>query len=260
MPRKRQQHTERRYMEFRDQHNRRYSTWIENLTGHPCSPYIPLFSAPVMPPAAAMEIDPNAPRRVRINYRKWLSDAQATWRERAKSVVKLAQKHGHSTASVLENPTPDILARIGQPPTALQLIVACAQGNRWALGLDPRSDVRLVKFLPIEAQDVDIDVSSFDFGTLVTEGGGEVDAAADAYALPGIGGEKEFDGIHAVGEIRLGDLLDEELPDLADGAEPDDLSGADDLSDPLALEPEGENEGNGEEDFTPKRTKVRGRR
>lgn len=256
---KRSQQTERRFMSFRDQHNRVYAAWTENMTGDPCTPLMAQFTAPIMPPETYIEVrDELGPRRVWINYRRWFDDARAQWKDRAIAAIRFAKElHGNSSAKIDPiNPPADILHRLGEPPIRLELVAAMAQGNPWVLGFSKTPDVRLEPLLPTKVlvQDT-VSMDSFDFGALVTEeGGAAVAGPVPSFDLGELAafaeGSFSFDnGLEVVDRdapklLRKDpntDFFDrfnpDQLGELLDGDEMD-LDGLDDAPDPLADEDE----------------------
>lgn len=144
----------RRFQRYTDQHGRKWTASVENLSGHPCTPIQPAFLAPIIAPQKYLMLgdgqDPDAAGRIYINYPLWIDEldyADTEW---------LRKCHETGTELYKENFDPEapfniaILNRVGARPhipkgiTPLRAkplpgaaslpVHACQQENAWALG------------------------------------------------------------------------------------------------------------------------------
>lgn len=143
--------------EFTDQHGR---TWIgntENKTRHPVGMPDPQFDAPLIPLQNYLTM--KGTNRIVIEYRKWLSDIDASDEEYDRELRNYAtQLYGEKALDALENPTPQLLALAGERPSQNRrrpprdFIEACLTGNQWVLGLNPNVPPWARKHLAVQEE------------------------------------------------------------------------------------------------------------
>ena len=131
----------RRYAHFTDQHGRKWGALVEGETGAPCSPMDLLHRTPAgnvppwLPSGKYLDFDPLEQGRFTINYAHAIADAvqgQADW---LRIVRQYAMgMYADKAAEQIETPGPGLLAIVGPKPQGPELIEACEQGNKWALG------------------------------------------------------------------------------------------------------------------------------
>ena len=163
MPKLQSQQDQRRLQAFRDQHERKWTAYIEKESGDACTPYDPCFAAPWYPEqhyieAARDEAGTIVVGRVTINYQRMKLEREEAW----KAWTATGRRIGFQKYGSLFNPDepfrPEILDIIGKSPKPPELAVAALQGNRWLLGLKgpsgeiPKRPVALEPFFrkPVE--------------------------------------------------------------------------------------------------------------
>lgn len=131
----------RRYAVFTDQHGREYGATVEGDTGHPCSPIdfrhrTPSGNLPPwIPDAKYLQFDPLKQGQVTIDYESALADRRAALSHWEDLILKFAvAMFGEKAAAEVENPSPTLIALVGPKPPVPDLVEACQQGNKWALG------------------------------------------------------------------------------------------------------------------------------
>jgi hypothetical protein len=155
------QEEKRRVEYFVDQHGREYVANVEKETGDPCEVLRALFQAPLgpnwfagrlTPPAAYVKMVPiheRARRRhsVFVDYDKWLMDIDErndAFEQKMFDFVRAATQGAGNIVEVVKNPPPVIRDLIGAAPFPPRVFVeAMAMGNRWALGQDMVTPVRV---------------------------------------------------------------------------------------------------------------------
>lgn len=152
----RSQADQRRPVRARDQHGRHYFFSIEKASGYPTGIVERLFSAPVMAPQGYLRFNEQStftadrPDRVFIDYDTWISDQLAACKEWDDNKVRYGRSI-HGTAFKASDPTtPELIALLGPRPAAVEPIIACRQGSRWALGLSKVKPPEAVKWFPEE--------------------------------------------------------------------------------------------------------------
>lgn len=133
----------RSHMAHTDQHGREWDCTIDNRKESkfaPVTPPIPKFSAPfpgLVPPQHLVRPIIGKPGRLVIDYDAWLEDVRRARKAYTEQLRDYAHQRyqGQMVAVALENPPPDLLAMIGQPPPPLDFIRAMRAGNKWALGI-----------------------------------------------------------------------------------------------------------------------------
>lgn len=164
------QRNQRISTDFTDQHGRKYHATIEIKSGDPCGLIEPLFQAPVMPPQQFLKRVPRRPYDIVIDYDGWKREIRAAWAEWQSDGRAVGMKLHGSAYDPSADFTFDILQVIGPAPTRIEPVLACQQGNKWALGLSSRVDMRLVPYLEPEQVDPDYsDPIEDDFGDVVAE-------------------------------------------------------------------------------------------
>lgn len=153
------QRKQRSEMTFTDQHGRPYYGATELKTGDVVGLIEMLFQAPLMPPQKYLERVPKQPYTLYINYERWENDTREARRDWEREGRQLSRRI-HGDAYDPSKPfSRDILDIIGEPPQAIEPIIAAKQGNKWVLGLTNRVDLRLVEYFEPEALDPEIRAS-----------------------------------------------------------------------------------------------------
>ena len=173
---------QRRYAACRDQHGRVWEGTIEMKSGHYCSPITPKgWNAPVMPPSQYLDLPGDGELRINVNYDRWMADlkeAHKDWENNLRTIAR--GLYGDKMGEQLLHPSPALLAEVGPKPYPLEPVLACKQGNRWALGFSP-DDARgvgqyLAKFTPEPEPD---------FSDAEVDKWGELEEDVDPYATGG---------------------------------------------------------------------------
>ena len=119
-----------------------------------CSPILPKgWNAPVMPPPQYLKLSTDGELRITIAYEEWLTDLRGAHKDWQDNLRHLARgMYGDGMAEAIVKPSPALLAEVGPQPYPLEPVLACKQGNKWALGLSD-DDTRgvgqyLAKFVP----------------------------------------------------------------------------------------------------------------
>ena len=140
--RKRSLQAERRRADlWTDQHGREWAAEMDLKTGHPCTPLRPLgWTAPILPPPMFMEFGTGRGRPITtINYAKWIEHQGALQAEHEANVRDIASRmFPNSWAREIQANNPLLVQEAGRPPYAVEFVQACAEGNRWALGLSAK--------------------------------------------------------------------------------------------------------------------------
>lgn len=159
------QSDQRRDMTFKDQWGRRFFARVENKTGDPCWPLTPVnWSAPkgVNWPLGlgarndyyVLHTDPDNPAFLWFDGERFVADVQAAWdryEERIYEVGVAINKEAFDR----ENPTREVLAKVGKPPMPLVLAEAMAAGDRWCLGLKDEQPIAMPDWAqPLFREDV----------------------------------------------------------------------------------------------------------
>ncbi len=161
----RQQHLDRKQMELRDQHGRKWV--VESEVGvdmnrrpqlAPVGSFTPTFQTPYdfYPPQKFLGYDTRRPSLIAIDYLGWQQEVAAAHDGVRQEIVKLATKlYKGEAAQYIREPTDEMLQLIfggGKGPEPVEPIAAAGQGNGWILGLrlfdrSKLGDVRLKPFL-----------------------------------------------------------------------------------------------------------------
>jgi len=130
-----------------DQHGRTWFADIELRSGYPVGPIRNRFDAPWLPDQSWLEIDPNEPTKIRINYDKGLSERQDAHSEYHQRAVEEAASRQWPVPELGTPYRRELQLIIGKPPRPIEPVVAAMQGNRWILGLTKVVDERLTPFI-----------------------------------------------------------------------------------------------------------------
>lgn len=147
------QRKQRESVDFTDQHGREYHGNIETKTGGIVGELEPKFSAPLMPKPQYIERVARRPYDVFINYKRWKADIREARSDWEKDGRQLSRKMHGDAYKPGASFSADILEIIGEPPEAIEPVLAAEQGNKWVLGLTKRVDLRLVDFFEPELLD-----------------------------------------------------------------------------------------------------------
>lgn len=136
---------------FTDQHGRQYFGSVELKTGDVVGLMEPQFTAPIIPDQKYLERNvKNRPYDLHINYERWLADirgARAEWEREGRQMMRKMRGAAYDPAEPFGA---DVLDVIGEPPEAIEPVIAAKQGNSYILGFTTRVDKRLVPFLRFE--------------------------------------------------------------------------------------------------------------
>jgi hypothetical protein len=149
-----QQH-QRRYQLFTDDHGREWGGNLEVKTGDVVGLLEPQFTAPLIPDQKYLERVDRRPYDLHINYKRWKADIRNGRRDWEREGRQLMRKMRGKAYNPSEEFGEDVLDVIGEPPQALEPIIAAEQENSWILGKTKRPDKRLVKFFEPEQLDED---------------------------------------------------------------------------------------------------------
>jgi len=141
----------RRSVVMRDQHGRKWGFTIDTKTMSPVASGIWVDWSPselpggkrLIPPQKYLRFDPEDLGTVVIDYDSWKADlerADETW----ESILQAhaTGMYGDKAAEAMERPPVPLLRMVGPRPFPLALVVACEQGDPWALGLEVKKDAR----------------------------------------------------------------------------------------------------------------------
>lgn len=150
-----QQH-QRRYQIFTDQHGREWGGNLEVKTGDVVGLLEAQFTAPLIPPQKYIRRVDRRPYDLRIDYKQWKADYRGErrdWEREGRQMMRKMRGKGYNPN---EEFSEDVLDIIGEPPQAIEPIIAAEQGNSWILGKTKKPDLRLVKFFEPEQLDPEI--------------------------------------------------------------------------------------------------------
>lgn len=134
----REQWERRTGMIFVDQHGRKYSVEIDKEAMAPVSPLSPHdFKQPVPTPPKYLKIFPERLGYTEVDYQTWKRDLLAAGMARTTKMRKLAEDmYGAAFGKMMENPPPELLAKVGPGPIPIEFVLAMEAGKSpWALGL-----------------------------------------------------------------------------------------------------------------------------
>lgn len=147
----------RRYRRVKDQHGRTFGFPVEGPDGHACGPIEWLSVGttrrpPFLPPPAYLRLGTNAEGSVflRVDYDGWKADVRRSWTDFVRSV-----RQEYSRINVECDWTPegtvgmrgDVRDKVGPDPSPIEMVMACEQGNRWALYGEGTCPKALQKFV-----------------------------------------------------------------------------------------------------------------
>lgn len=148
------QRDQRNYIILEDQHGREWGCSIEVKTGDATGLYEPQFKAPWVPEQKYLSRpDKRRPYDLFINYKQMKSDLRADRRDWEKEGRQLMRKMRGKAYDPSEEFGEDVLDIIGEPPQAIEPMIAAEQGNSWILGATKKVDKRLAKFFEPEQLD-----------------------------------------------------------------------------------------------------------
>ena len=138
----------RRYRRLRDQHGRWWGFPTEGPDGHACGP-IEFISAdrtgtvvakipPILPPPTYLKMftDSEGTMFLRVHYEGWKTDIRRAWTDFARAV---REEYSRINTECDWSPTGttgmrgDIRDKVGPDPSPIEPVLACEQGNRWAV-------------------------------------------------------------------------------------------------------------------------------
>lgn len=167
-------------IEFKDQHGRtweavvelstmapvgepRFVAFVDRASGEPIVP-------PILPPPAFQRYTKRGIGQMRIDYDAWIEHQRARVNDYRMMAEGFAtSNYGEKASEALEHPPQRMIDYLGKPPAAIEQIMACQRGNKWALGLpDPagRAYPRppwADKFFPIPAPVVEQEFPDVEF-------------------------------------------------------------------------------------------------
>lgn len=148
---------------FEDDHGRNWHAEAELKTGGTVGPIqlqigepnggICIVKPPIIPDQKYLERVLRRPYTLHINYERWIADIRGARREWEREGQQLARKLHGDAYDPRASFSADILEFIGEPPEAVEPVIAARQGNRWVLGLTEKVDKRLVKYFRPEQLD-----------------------------------------------------------------------------------------------------------
>ena len=169
------QRNQRSEMTFKDQHGRKWYGAIELKTGDTTGLIQPQFTAPIVPDQKYLERVPERPYDLFINYKRWEEDIRQARTEWEREGRQLGRKMHGDAFDPHKAFTADVLDIIGEPPEAIEPVIAARQGNTWVLGLTNRVDIKLVKFIDVDRLDPEVRRKNEpDFSEVTTEDEDEV--------------------------------------------------------------------------------------
>jgi hypothetical protein len=136
MPRANSQEDSRISTYLTDPHGRRWFATMEKETMAPTGVIQPCFEAPLIP--APKYLRPGGlqnPTRLDIDYDTAIADLEEKHREWNRRLRLAAQKmYGEKAGESIENPPPELMHVVGEPPEPTEPLEAAREGNRWVLG------------------------------------------------------------------------------------------------------------------------------
>jgi hypothetical protein len=147
------QETNRTTRTFRDQHGRPWGGIIEQKTGHWVQPLAPKFDAPYTVPSKYVLPAPGDGSEVILDYPQLLRDLQVAWQKFEERQLAIAQsEYRDDPIKALKNPTKWLLDAIGMSPTQVNVVRACAAGNKWILGFTEKKPEWAYEFFPVVSE------------------------------------------------------------------------------------------------------------
>lgn len=165
---------QRRYVQYTDQHGRKWGANIEIATGDPTGHW-DSPSAPIVPDSQYLKrgTDPARPYDLLIDYDRIIADKRE------------ALKEWDANADIQRMHKPDITPLmleklLGPRPPAVEPWIAARQGDKWTLGLTDRVNLKVAAFLDLEKKD-----KADDYDFTAEENYLDVEEDADREALGG---------------------------------------------------------------------------
>src|SRR5689334_13918241 len=206
----------RRYIRKLDQHGRKWGMIVDMRSGRHCSviEYLghskyPKMTPKVMPPQTCLVYLTQPPadnpemfieNYIRVDYDKWKADIKQAWADFTKRVH---EEYGKRNIECDWRPSGGVAMRmdvrevVGADPSPLQVVLACEQGNHWALYGAGQMPKGLTPFFGANRRNRSV----LD----------EIEATFDA---------RETDGIDLKGEIDQHPEYDPESPPVAEDVDP----------------------------------------
>lgn len=145
------QRDQRNYIMLEDNHGREWGVSIEVKTGDAVGLYEPQFAAPWIPEQKYLSRpDKRRPYDLFIDYKRMKADLRIDRRDWEREGRQLMRKMRGKAYDPSEEFGEDVLDIIGEPPQAIEPILAAEQGNSWILGRSKKVDKRLLPFLPVD--------------------------------------------------------------------------------------------------------------
>jgi hypothetical protein len=136
MPRANSQEDSRISTYLTDIHGRRWFATMEKETMAPTGVIQPCFEAPLIP--APKYLKPGGiknPTHLGIDYDTAIADLEEKHKEWNRRLRLAAQKmYGEKAGESIENPPPELMHVVGEPPEPTEPLEAAREGNRWVLG------------------------------------------------------------------------------------------------------------------------------
>lgn len=147
-----------------DQHGRKFSFSADNKNGMPTSIISPDgWSAPWYADQQYLRVNPDNPSELYVDYPAMYAPRKAAISGYHKEAVRYAQRKSLPVPKKGGPYSVEITEAIGEPPRALELIAAAAQGHPWVLGFSETPDPRLVQFIEATSADLEAELDDFDF-------------------------------------------------------------------------------------------------
>jgi len=142
----------RRYVRKLDQHGRKWGMTVDMRTGRHCSvieylghPQYKGLTPRILPPQTHLKYLTEPPKDnpdmfienyIRVDYEGWKAEIKQGWADFTKQVHEEYAKRNIQcdwTPSNGVHMRPDVREIVGPDPSPLQVVLACEQGNKWAL-------------------------------------------------------------------------------------------------------------------------------
>ena len=157
----------RRYRRVKDNHGRLFGFPVEGPDGHACGPveFIAVDAKgnhvatrpPILPPPAYFQMftDAEGTLHLTVNYPKWKADVRREWEDFTKAV---RDQYSRINLECDWSPTGtvgmrgDVRDKVGPDPSPIEPVLACEQGNRWALYGEGECPPKLRRFIAVMAK------------------------------------------------------------------------------------------------------------
>lgn len=190
---------------FRDQFDRKWHAVIENKTGHPVHPPVPIFEVAdhrLIPPEKYVQprAEHGADGDLFIDLAQWHTDLIDAWAAYEERKVGMAEVHNKDNpAEAVRNPSPFLRKAWGVEPMHPKIVRAMMARNKWVLGFSMQKPGWVTEeILPpvMDTRRVAADLDVEDFYDAEDEGvfGAEESAAPE-----------EFPQMYGPGRWRLSD-------------------------------------------------------